>query len=216
MSDGISFIRKNGRVIPIRASGGGGGHAKAFAKAAKGPLAKAGHFARAAAIGAGVSQVAEHGMGSKAIKVNNKMDLLGLGASIASGAAGALLFNTPKKLAAGFIATHALDAAGIAANVASVSGKGKKIERTKQAAKQEARNFVAGNAVYLAGIVGIKSNRDAAKSALKKAPAAAEEALAIARSALRVGPVGKVAIAAGALAGGAAYLAFRKPKPAKK
>ncbi len=64
-----------------------------------------------------------------------------------------------KSMVGGAVASHAIDAAGIAANVASVAGKGHLKERAEQAAKQEARNFAIGNAVWGAGLIGVKKNR---------------------------------------------------------
>lgn len=103
--------------------------------------------------------------------VNKNMDRLGLGLSVASGAiaAGTLSGFGAKGFVAGQTAAHVLDAFGIGANISSVAGRGRKTERTKQAAKQEARNFIIGNTVYALGALGLKKNRQAAAGVARSA-----------------------------------------------
>lgn len=198
--DGVRFIRKDGRIIPIHARAAGNASARTGARAAVGAagkklakLHKSTRFAHGVAVGAGAAMIAHHGkIGSRhpQVKVNKKLDLLGLGLSVASGVAGAATFSHGARgLLAGFVASHAIDAAGIAANVASVTGKGHKIERAKQGAKQEARNFVIGNAVFAAGIVATKNNRATLVKGAKAGLKYAGKTLAIARKVLRVGAV---------------------------
>lgn len=169
----VSFIRKNGKVIPIRAA------------------RAAGHVARAGAAAAVHGSVqtksgepARHPDKPK-FKVNTRLDALGLGISIASGAIAAATFSTPKGFVAGHVAAHALDAAGVTANLASVTGKGNARERAKQGAKQELRNLVLGNLVYGAGVIAFKRNRAAAAGYAKKGIAAAGTIMELARRALR-------------------------------
>lgn len=170
MGDAIGFIRKNGRIIPLHAASGVGRHGKLV-----------GHAAHAYNISRRASSVKKHvntykkddGKDNK-VKINRALDMTGLGLSVASGVVAAATFSGGwKTLAAGALASHAIDAAGIAVNVASVA-KGNaenKSGAAKQAAKQEARNFAIGNAIYGAGLVGIKKNRQElvgyAKSILK-------------------------------------------------
>lgn len=154
MSDAIRFIRKNGRIIPIAARTGAD-HSR-IARAAV-------HTSRAVGIGVAAHEI-KKGLTSKnakqPIKVNKFADAASLGLSIASGAIGAVTFTGgAKRIVGGALGVHAVDAVGIAANAASVAGHGKAKERGKQFARQEARNLLVGNAVYAAGIVGIKKNR---------------------------------------------------------
>lgn len=154
MSQALRFIRKNGRIIPIRAPGGG-------ASSSAHHVAK--HLAHGAALGAAGVAVAAIKKPSKnqTIKVNRGLDLAGLGLSVASGALAAATFSTPKGLAFGHAAAKAIDVAGVSANVASVAGRGNIKQRAKQAAKQEVRNFAIGNTVFALGVLGVKKNRKA-------------------------------------------------------
>lgn len=114
------------------------------------------------------------------IKVNHALDLTGLGLSVASGALAAATFSGGVKgLVGGHLAAHGIDAAGIAANVASVSGHGKIKARAKQAAKQETRNFLVGNAVYAAGVLGSSNNRAALAGYTSKIVGLARKALRV-------------------------------------
>lgn len=191
MADGVRFFRKDGKIIPIREAAGAAaaGAAKVGTKLAK--LHKQTRFAHGVVVGAGAATAASHGTlksTNKAVKPNKTLDAAGLGFSVGAGVLAAATFaGGAKGLAAGFFASHALDAAGITANVASVAGKGHKVDRAKQAAKQEARNFVVGNAVFAAGIVGSKTNRAAAFKYAKGVAEGAQKTLAFARKALRVG-----------------------------
>lgn len=158
----VRFIRKNGKIIPIGAA----------------RVASVG--ARAA--GAGAAALAAHSASkekAKHITVNHKLDLTGLGLSVASGAVAAATFSTPAGFVGGHLAAHAIDAAGIGANIGSVAGRGHAKERAQQGAKQEFRNLLVGNAIYGAGVLGVKKNRDALIGATQKI-------LALARKGLRV------------------------------
>jgi hypothetical protein len=172
MSDAIRFIRKNGRIIPIRASLG------------------AGHIAKAASLATGAGAAySTHKNGFKKsdkINVNHKLDLASLGLSAATGAIGAATFATPRGLALGSAATHVIDAAGTALAAASVVGKGHKKERAKQFARQETRNFLVGNAIYGAGILGLKKNREAAAEYAVKGLEYSKKILGFAKKALRI------------------------------
>lgn len=179
----VKFVRKGGRVIPIRI-------AKGAAKVAK----RAAPLARGVAL-AGAAYGIEKGIKQRKanpkqdIKVNRGLDALGLGLSVASGAVGAATFSHGAKgLIGGMIAGHAMDIGGIASNIASVAGKGKLKERAKQAARQEARNLIVGNAVYAAGILGVKRNREQAVkygvAAAEKTAEYAQKIVAFARKAL--------------------------------
>lgn len=225
MSDsGVTFIRKNGRIIPIRekvahasnaatAAAAGGAyaiHRKMMKKplisaSAKNSVKSAGaklggklaklhkqtRFAHGVAVGAGAALAAQHGTFKSTnpeVKVNQKLNLLGLGLSIGTGLLGAAtLSGGAKRFLAGAAVTHAIDAAGVGLNVASVAGKGHKLERAKLAAKQEARNFAIGNAVFVAGAVATKSNRAALVAGAKTSIKYAGKTLAFARKVLRVG-----------------------------
>lgn len=148
--DVVRFIRKNGKVIPIRAASG---HVRRVVKVARTAQAVHGayHFQK------------NRTLKPQGVKVNRALDIGGLGLSVASGALAAATFSAGAKgFLGGSLASHLLDVAGVSANVASVAGKGKIKKRAEQASKQEARNFAVGNAVYLAGILGFKRNRQAA------------------------------------------------------
>lgn len=152
-NSGVRFIRKGGKIIPIRAVSKVAGRAIPVARVA-------GAAGAAYSIRKNVKKFKANPK-QKDIKVNKSLNALGLGLSVASGALGAATFSHGAKgFLGGFIAGHALDAGGVAANIASVAGKGKLKERATQAARQEARNFVIGNAVYAAGLIGIKKNRE--------------------------------------------------------
>ncbi len=171
MSQALRFIRKNGRVIPIGAAAAGAG--------------KAAHVAVAAA---GAHAIKKTGIKNKNpnIKVNRSLDLTGLGLSVASGVIAAATFATPKGLALGHAAAKAIDVGGITANAASVAGRGNGKERAIQGAKQEARNFAVGNAIFLGGIVASSANRKAAVGYAKKGVEYASKILAFARKGVGV------------------------------
>ena len=147
----VRFIRKNGKIIPL---------------GARGAVGRAGvHTARAVSVAVAAHEVRQ---GLKKthprqdIKINHSLDIAGLGISLATGVLGAVTFSgSAKKVIGGALATHAIDAVGVAANVASVAGRGHKEERAKQFARQEARNLVAGNAVFAFGLLASKTNRKA-------------------------------------------------------
>lgn len=192
---GIRFIHKDGRIIPIRSAAASAGQAagrgirKVGGKLAS--LHKQTRFAHGAVVGAGAAIAAQHGSiksNHPEVKVNQKLNLLGLGLSIGTGVLGAAtLSHGAKSFIVGSAASHAIDALGVGLNVASVAGNGHKAERAKQAAKQEARNFAVGNAVYLAGAVATKGNRAALVAGAKGTLKYAGKTLAFARKVLRVG-----------------------------
>lgn len=176
MADAVRFIRKNGRVIPISAAAGAGAR-----------------VARGAAVGAGAALAAkshfqkQEGKPGPKIKINRALDLTGLGLSVASGALAAATFSGGAKgFLAGHAAAHGIDIVGVGANVASVAGKGHGKERAAQAAKQEARNFAVGNAVYLGGILASAKNREAAVQYTAKGVQMAKKILDFSKKALRV------------------------------
>jgi len=168
----VRFIRKNGKIIPIRAAAQGARAAGAVAV-----TAAAAHGTRAS----GHSPNAKH----PAFKTNGALDAAGLGISLASGAIAAATFSTPKGFVAGHAAAHALDALGVTANLASVAGKGHAKERAKQGAKQEIRNLVLGNLVYGAGVIALPKNRAAAKAYASKAASVVGSLVALGKKALR-------------------------------
>jgi hypothetical protein len=168
----MRFIKKDGRIIPIGAAVGaaavkGARAASATRRAVKTPLA--------AAARAKIHKQAE-------VKVNRTLDLTGLGLSVASGAIAAATFaGGARSLVGGAVASHAIDAVGIGANLASVAkGGGTKGQKLKQAGRQEARNLLVGNAIYGAGLIGMKSNRQAAVGFAKKIIALGRKALRVA------------------------------------
>ena len=171
MSSGLRFITKNGHKIPLRVATGVT-HGARIAK----------HAVRGAVAGYGGALIAKHGLkepASSPVKVDKRFALASLGTAVASGVIGALTFTGGlKKIAAGALGVHIVDAAGIGLNAASLSGGAKK-DKAKVLAKQEAVNFAVGNAVFAAGLIGIKSNRQAAVKY-------ASEAVNFARKALRV------------------------------
>lgn len=181
MSEGaIKFIHKDGKVIPIRAPGDQGHSSvthqptnkpklEALKQAAKTQVAKFNEYKAEAKykINQGLKSLGSPiQVPNEPIKPNKRLDYAGLGLSIASGVIGAATASGGmKRFAAGTVASHALDAAGITLNVASVAGKGRSKDRLKQGAKQETRNFLIGNGIYVAGLVGFKQNRMAMRSA---------------------------------------------------
>lgn len=156
----VSFIRKNGKVIPIRAASGAGRIAKHASSTAHVVGAVGGAYA--------IHKASKQKSDTK-IKVNRALDLSGLGLSIASGVVAASTFaGGGKGLLGGHAVAHAIDIAGVSSNAASVAGKGDRKARVEQGLKQEARNFVIGNAVYAAGVLGVKKNREALIGYAKK------------------------------------------------
>lgn len=168
----VRFIRKNGKIIPIAMAASAG--ARVTGQAAKAATAAATkHFS------------APHSNKTHpAFKKNMALDAAGLGLSIASGVVAAATFATPKGFLAGHAAAHAIDALGVSANVASVTGKGHGRERAQAGAKQELRNLAIGNAVYFAGVAGFKQNRSAAKAYGVKAIGVAKKIVELGRKAL--------------------------------
>lgn len=169
------FFRKNGRVIPIREASGKGAHTSVHPARSK--LKSAVDYAKDTKEDL-KSRANKHlkKLGTQAqmhvapIKVNNKLDALGLGLSVASGVVGAAtLAGGAKVFAAGIAGSHVIDAIGIGANAASVAGRGRKVERAKQGARQELRNLIVGNAVYALGAMGTKRNREAVTAAARTA-----------------------------------------------
>lgn len=187
-TDGVTFIRKNGRIIPIRQAAAAGGRKVAGGLA---KLHKQTRFAHGAIVGAGAAQAAHAGTFKSThpeVKVNQKLNLLGLGLSIGTGIlSAATLSHGAKGFIAGAAASHAIDALGVGVNVGSVAGKGHKFERAKQAAKQEARNFAIGNAVFAVGAVATAKNRATLVAGAKAGIKYAGKTLAFARKVLRVG-----------------------------
>lgn len=194
MNSVTGFFRRNGKVIPIRSSSGE--HQQ------KGNIHDQGNSAHTAAVhklnqaAAGVRHAGEtakihinvglEALGSNVrlpvepIKVNRKLDIAGLGLSIASGLVGAATFSGgSKKFIAGLAGSHILDAAGIGANIAAVAGKGRLKERSKLAAQNEFRNFAIGNAVFGVGLLASSKNRQAIKSFAGIAAAMGKKALRI-------------------------------------
>lgn len=173
MGDAVSFIRKNGKIIPIRAAQGAG-HASRAGKILRGAKA-------ATAVGASVG-LAKGALAKKKghsdVAVNKKYDAAGFALSVGSGIIAAATFGLGVKgFAAGAVASHGLDALGVAANVASVRGKGNLRGRAEQGAKQEARNLVIGNAVFGAGLLASSKNRARLVSWTQKAVALAKKSL---------------------------------------
>ena len=202
MIPALRWIHKNGKAIPIRAAANAAG--KSYDKHKKNADAAggAGIVAHTAVKAARTARFASHTVkgavgltGTAAlknhqtkIKVNPLMNMTAIGTAVASGVIGAATFASGTKgFLIGSAITHGIDAAGIAANIASVAGKDNLKDRAKQGAKQEARNLIIGNAIYAAGIVGMPRNRSALKSGAEIAGKYAVKTLAFARKVLRVG-----------------------------
>lgn len=110
------------------------------------------------------------GLTNQPVKVRRGWDAAGLGLSVASGGLAAAYFSGhgAKGFVGSQVASHAIDALGVSANIASVAGRGNAKGRARQGARQEARNFILGNAVYAAGVVGLKRNRSALAGQVKR------------------------------------------------
>jgi len=160
MAGGVTFIRKNGRVIPIHGAGDG-----APAAGKKPKIPKPGPA-----------------------KTDRKFDVAGIGLSIASGAVGAIGANYGLKgLVAGEVASQALNVASIATNIASVkNGPGTNRQKAALAGKQEARNQAIGWGTYAVGLAASKPGRAALSKGAQKGAAYTGKALALARKALRL------------------------------
>lgn len=191
----MKFIRKNGRIIPIREPDAvyGKGGAKIASKSS--PGMKIAKGLAAAGSGLLIAQGARNIHAVKAVqkkeggfKSHAGLDALGLAAAVASGVVGAATFTSSAR---GFIgglgASFALDAVSSGANVASVSrglsGHTKKQEvkrRALQGLKQEARNVVVGNAVFAAGILATPAGRARIMSGVSKLGSLARKVLKLA------------------------------------
>jgi hypothetical protein len=150
----VTFIHKDGHVIPIRPREALRSRITSIKKEAK-YLHQEAKYRINRALG---KTPIKARLKQKPIKVNQAWNTLGIGLSVASGAVSAATFSK-KAFVPGAIASHVLDAFGVAANVAAVKGKGRTMDRTKQAAKQEAFNFALGWGVYGAGLLAFKKNR---------------------------------------------------------
>lgn len=184
MADTVGFFRKNGKIIPIHKVAGGAAKSAISTGARAGY--RAGHIAgRATQYGLGAYAIHQAVKKKPQIKVNSGLDALGVGLSALSGAIGAATFaGGTKSFVAGAAAGHAIDIAGVAANAASVAGQGDKKGRAKQFARQEGRNFLIGNGVFAAGLIGMKRNREALAEGSKKAVAVTQKIIAFTRKAL--------------------------------
>jgi hypothetical protein len=160
------FFRRGGKIIPIRMAAGAHRSGRIALSTAK-----------AGALGGSAYETHRAHTRKKSlherlipVKVNRKLDAVGLGASVASGVIGAATFHSSLRgLLAGQVVGHVIDAGGIAANVASVKGHGRLKDRAEQGAKQEARNFLVGNAVFYGGVLAQKKTREGLKVFGKKA-----------------------------------------------
>jgi hypothetical protein len=153
----VKFIRRNGKVIPIGAAVRTGARVvkKTALKAAKG-----GSLALSGAQIASAARTIKKNP-KQDIKINQGYNALGLGLAAGAGALSAATFGLGAKgFFGGMAGSLALDVGGAAANIASVRGRGRTGERIKQAARQEARNFLVGNAVYGVGLLAFKKNRE--------------------------------------------------------
>ncbi len=128
MSD-VTFIRKNGKIIPIR-----GGSSNRSAPKKKEAAKKV-----------------EHHKGLKFAAT-----ALSIASGVLSGAT---LFGGGKKLLIGQAVSTGFDIASATTNVASVAGKGHKKERVKMVARQELVNQVIGYGAMAATVVALPSQR---------------------------------------------------------
>lgn len=147
MADGVRFIRKGGRVIPIHEGSGQGrkprqANPEAPIKGNKLALAAAGVLSVAGGIAAG--------------------------ASFAGGAKTALLVHG---------ATFATDAASTSLGLAAFAGKGHMKARAKAAAKTEIKNQIIGWGTYAAAALASKAGRKAGASLVSKLGFIARKAL---------------------------------------
>lgn len=163
----MKFIRKNGKIIPIRDGAKGAtrtvarGAVKGAAKRAIIKGASRG-FRLGQAAGIATAAVAAKKIKRQPIKVDPVMNAVGIGAAVASGVAGAAGFSHGAKGFFGSLGVSlGLDAVSTGANIASVrKGPGTTKQKALQVAKQEARNIVIGNAVYGAGLLAVQKNRE--------------------------------------------------------
>lgn len=133
MSDGVKFIRVNGRVVPIR-SGAPGSN-----KAPKGYAKRAG----------------------KEPKVRKGLRLMSNVSAVASGViSGATLFSGVKLFAAGQALGLGLDLGSTAFNAGAHVGKDRKAKRLKGLAKTELTNNVIGYGAMAATILSQKKGRE--------------------------------------------------------
>lgn len=139
----IKFIRKGGRIIPIRA----GMSANKLAQVKRKEVAISAAKGVLGAVGTTLKK-------PKDIQPNNLMRAGAIGVSVGSGFLQGLSFGRGTK---GFIAGHAFgfgaDVGATAMTVGAWRGKGNFRQRAKGAARDEAINQVAGHGVYLGTIL---------------------------------------------------------------
>lgn len=148
MEAAVRFIRKNGRIIPIRAAAAGGRVGRS-----------ASHVAAAAATVSATHRALKNPhqhevAGNKAMKVGSEV------LSAAGGAiAGATFGHGVKGFTAGHVASFGIDTGATALGIGAFTGKGKTKQRARGAAKQELKNQAIGWGSFAAAAAVTPSSR---------------------------------------------------------
>ena len=174
---GIRFIRKDGRIIPIRdgsaPSGTDAGQKPPHPAVRKLQAARANLHVKKEEfkikVNAGLEKIgSQTRLPTEPITPRKDLNALGLGLAVAGGAISALTFTgSAKKIIIGQTVGQLFDIGSSIANVGSVAGADRRKERLKLGAKQELRNTIIGHAVFGAGLVGLKKNRAATVSGIR-------------------------------------------------
>lgn len=154
MSEGdsvVRFIRKGGKVIPIRAA-----RAARLGRVAQIPL----RGAQTVAAAKGIKKL-NHDITKKPnIKPNQFLNAAGTAVAVGSGVvSGALFGGGARGFLAGTAASLGLDFGSTALTIAAHAGKGHMKTRAKMAAKEEFKNVIIGNAAYGATILAVPRSR---------------------------------------------------------
>lgn len=144
----VKFIRKNGRIIPIRAAALG-------ARATR----SASHVAAAAGTAAALHRAVKN-RHEPAVEGNKAMKFGSEALSVAGGAlSGATLGHGMKGFALGHAASFAIDTGATALGAGAFIGKGHTQERARGAARQELKNQAIGWTSFGAAALAVPASR---------------------------------------------------------
>jgi hypothetical protein len=162
----VKFIRKGGRIIPIGV--------KEFVRSADG--------ARVVK-GTAVSVVGSRIKKQRAVHPNQALQAASFGVAVASGALSAATFFKGKAgLIGGTLGSLGLDVGSTALNIGAHARAGGTLkQKAKATARQEAFNTIAGNAVFVGGLLAQKQGREAAAKYATRGYEVAKTLLALAR-----------------------------------
>lgn len=182
VGDAISFIHKDGRIIPIR----GASSAIRASRAAVGAAGVVAHVKERRQPKSKFKAVADQvTRRNQPIKPNKAMKYGSMALSAVEGAATGLALGHGFKVgAAAHIAGLGLEAGTVGLAAGAYAGRGKFKQRSVAIAKQEATNQAIGWGVYGASILGRKAGREALVANAKTVASYAGKVLKIGRKIL--------------------------------